>query len=495
MFGSSMTKVDCLSLSATQIQDALRAERARYPNAPYILGKQMLYDTLDAKPHRAILDAVIPDIPVIIDSADLHSAWLNTKALEAMGITSSTPDPPGGVFEKDEQGELTGFFLETAVFDYVWPYIASLLSLEDRINLLDKAFEAYLATGVTGLVDMAMEEKDLVALEEYHRRKGLPVRVAAHWIIKPAGTSETRVAQVQEAATHRARLNEQWGEDTPISMAGIKIMSDGVVDSCTAYLSKPYADGTTCGPIWAYDAMEPIVTLADSLGLQVAVHALGDAASAQALDAFEHAIEVNGLSANTNPRFRCEHLEVVSEESIARLTRLGVVASLQPSHADPVYAPTWRAMLGEDERADRGFCWSEFAHAGSHVAFGSDAPVAPHHVMPNLYTATTRRSAVDPTYPPPTDPKILRLDRLTIKLETAIRYYTAGSAYSIRQSHLRGSLEAGKYADFCVLAIDPFLNGVETLREAQEGVEMTYFKGKMVWSRGHVDVTVEAVGG
>jgi predicted amidohydrolase YtcJ len=286
----------------------------------------------------------------MIDSADLHSAWLNTKAFEAIGIDSSTADPVGGRFERDEHGELTGLCLETAVTEYVWPYVASLLSLEDRIGLLDKAFEAYLATGVTGAVDMAMETQDLAALEEYHRRKGLPMRVTAHWIINPAGTAQSRADQVQEAAAHRDRLAADLGPDAPLSVTGIKIISDGVVDSCTGYLSKPYADGSTCDPIWPLENLKPVIALADSLGLQVAVHAIGDAASAQALDAFEYAMAQNGD--RPNPRFRCEHLEVVSQDSIARLTRLGVVASLQPVHADPVYVPNWRKQLGEDERTE-----------------------------------------------------------------------------------------------------------------------------------------------
>lgn len=474
-----MTKIDMLSLDASQVQRALVDARAAQPDAIYLLGKAFLFDALGTKPHRSILDAVVPDIPVMIDSADLHSAWLNTKAFEAIGIDSSTADPVGGRFERDEHGELTGLCLETAVTEYVWPYVASLLSLEDRIGLLDKAFEAYLATGVTGAVDMAMETQDLAALEEYHRRKGLPMRVTAHWIINPAGTAQSRADQVQEAAAHRDRLAADLGPDAPLSVTGIKIISDGVVDSCTGYLSKPYADGSTCDPIWPLEKLKPVIALADSLGLQVAVHAIGDAASAQALDAFEYAMAQNGD--RPNPRFRCEHLEVVSQDSIARLTRLGVVASLQPVHADPVYVPNWRKQLGEDERCDRAFPWTEYAH--SHVAFGSDAPTAPHHVMPNLYTATTRRSGVDPKMPPPTDPRILKLDRFNVKLETAIRYYTAGSAYSIRQSAQRGSLEKGKRADFCVLSIDPFANGVETLREAQRGVLRTYVNGKLAWGK------------
>ncbi|WWC70804.1 uncharacterized protein I206_104756 [Kwoniella pini CBS 10737] len=477
-FGSSFTKVNMLGLDAVAIQKALVQAREARPDSDYLLGKAFLFDAVGKPPHRKILDEVIPDIPVFIESADLHSCWLNSKAIEVMGITPDTPNPVGGEFVKDDQGELTGLFLETAVADYVWPYTASLLTLEDRLNLLDIAFEAYLATGVTALADMAMEEQDLKALEEYHRVKpgGIPIPVHAYWIVSPKGSPKDHLEIVRNAASHRDRLAKL---NIPLIINGIKIISDGVVDSCTAYLSKPYADGSLPGPIWTLEQLKPVIALADSLELQTAVHAIGDAASSSALDAFEYALAQN--QSRPAPRFRIEHLEVVSKESIKRLTNLGIVASLQPVHADPIYVPNWRKQLGEDERCDRAFPWTEYHH--SHVAFGSDAPTAPHHPFPNLYTATTRRSGVDPKIPPPTDERILSLDKFNLKLDTAIRYYTAGSAYSLRVGDSKGQLKPGSSADFCVLSIDPFADGVETLREAQAGVLQTWVGGKSMWTK------------
>lgn len=248
------------------------------------------------------------------------------------------------------------------------------------------------------------------------------------------------------------------------------------------HLSKPYADGTVANPIWPIEELRPIIVLADSHDLQVAVHAIGDQASSDALDCFETAVQINGP--RPSRRHRIEHLEVVSPESIERLTRLGIVASLQPVHADPVYASNWWKVLGNDERCDRAFPWSEFVDAGSHIAFGSDAPTAPHHPLPNLYTATTRRSAVDPTLGEPTDPRIQALDRFNFDLETSIRAYTMGGAYSSHKEGRWGSLEKGKQADFCVLDIDPFRDGVKTLREAQERVKETWINGQRSWARG-----------
>jgi predicted amidohydrolase YtcJ len=479
MFGSSLSRVDCLGKSVEEIQNALKTARSANPHARMILARSFLFDALGQRPHQALLDAVVPDIPVFIDSADLHSCWANSAGLKAVGVDESTENPKGGEFVRDEQRRLTGLCLETAATEYIWAYIARQTTLEERLAHLDRVFDEYVATGVTGVVDMAMTPEDLEALEMYYaRNKRLPIRVAAQWIIRPEGTNESRAGQIQEAAAHRGRLAAlaPW-----LQVTGIKIISDGVVDSCTAFLTKPYADGSLPGPIWPKDELNKVIVLADSLDLQVAVHAIGDATSEQALNAFEAAVEANGP--RSSRRHRIEHLEVVSKESIARLTRLGVIASLQPVHADPVYVPNWRLMLGEDERCDRAFPWTEYVDAGSHVAFGSDAPTAPHHCLPNLYTAITRRSAINPKLPPPIDPRLIQLERFNLKLDTAIRFYTAGSAYSTRSEARYGTLEPGKAADFCVLSIDPFADGVETLREAQQAVTQTWIRGERVWMR------------
>lgn len=478
MLGSSMGRIDCLGKTASEIQRALVDARKANPDAEILLGRSFLFDALGQDPNKSILDEVVSDIPVMIDAADLHSSWLNSAALKAIGVNEDTTNPKGGEFERDKQGQLTGLCLETAVSDLIWPWLGERTSLEQRVELLKTVFEEYLATGVTGVVDMAMTTDDLEALEEYHRRYTLPLRVSAHWLVKGDGTEEERTARVKEAATHRERLAtlEPW-----LRVVGIKIISDGVVDSCTAYLKKPYYDGTRAEPIWPRDELFQVVQEADALDLQIAVHAIGDAASENALDAFENAIRVNG--SRPLRRHRIEHLEVVSEDSIKRITALGVTASLQPLHADPVYVPNWRLMLGEDERCDRAFPWTEYVEAKSHVAFGSDAPTAPHHTCPNLYTATTRRSGVNPKLGEPTDPRIKALDKFCLPLSTSLRFYTAGAARSVRLEDQCGMLRPGLSADFSVLSIDPFKDGLETLREAQEAVKETWVQGVRVYSR------------
>jgi predicted amidohydrolase YtcJ len=476
-FGSSLDKLDTLCLSISQIQAALRVYREAHPSSPVIFAKSFTFDTLGGRPHHSALDHVVPDIPVIIDCADLHSCWLNSAALAAMGIEETTPDPRGGTFERDEQGRLTGLVLEQAVFDIVWPWMAKRIILEDRLGYLERVFDELLSTGISGAVDMAMTPEDLDALEHYHATRGLPIRIAVHWFLRPSETEAGRAAQVLQAAEHRRRLQflAPW-----LRVVGVKIISDGVVDACTAFLKEPYFDGTRPGPIWPAEDLAQVVCLADKLDLQLAIHAVGDAAIDQALDAIEGAMLANGP--RPLRRHRVEHLEVVRPDQIERLTRLGIVASIQPSHGDPIYLPNWLDVLGRDHRCTRAFAWSEYVDANSKVALGSDVPVAPHHTLPNLFTATTHRSAVDPKAET-TDPILLELERFSLDLETAIRFYTAGSAYSTRDEDAYGTLQPGKIADFCVLDVDPFRDGVGTLREAQKAVTQTWVAGKRAWRK------------
>ncbi|CAK9786725.1 amidohydrolase family protein [Cutaneotrichosporon oleaginosum] len=475
LLGGSLTKVDCLGKSIPEIQAAIKARYDAEPDAQMVLGCQFQYDAIGAPPHKRWLDEVCPDKPCIIDNSSLHSAWLNSAAMAAIGVTRDTPDPLGGEFVRDAAGELTGYWRETAVVEYSWPWVAAQTTAAQRHALLASVFDAYLATGVTGAVDMATTPEDLAALEAYAAAHGrLPLRVACHWLVRPGAAPAD---EVRVAAAHRARLAPlaPW-----LSVAGIKIISDGVVDACTAFLREPYPNGAAPGPIWPADELTRVVQLADALGLQVACHAIGDAAVDQALDAFEAAAAANGPRER---RHRIEHLEVVGADAIPRLARLGVVASLQPVHADPVKVVNWDAQLGYGCRCDRKFPWKEFEDARADVAFGSDAPTAPYHPLPNMYTATTRLSAINPSLPDPVDERTKNLARLCVSLETAVRYYTAGGAYSMRADKEVGTLEPGKSADFAVLDIDPFDGRLDSLRKAQQGVAQTWVAGERVWAK------------
>ncbi|MDV7083258.1 amidohydrolase [Rhodococcus opacus] len=466
MMGQALQKVDLQSAAdLNDIQDRIRRFAAENPDAPRLLGRSWLFSALDGHPPtRQMIDAAEADRPVYLDSNDVHSAWVNTAALRELGIDADTPDPIGGRIERDPvTGEATGMLYETAVTQIVWPALAKLVSDTERDVALAAAFEQYLADGVTGAVDMALGADELEALERALETGGdtLPLRVAGHWLIERTDSDEENVRQVHEAVEHHTRLQGPW-----LRMAGIKIIIDGVIDSCTAAMKEPYSDGTNAEPIWDLASLAPVVVAADAAGLQVALHAIGDEASEIALAALEQAIAANGIRPR---RHRMEHLETITKDNVQRLAGLGVVASMQPVHADPAIQDNWRAMLG-DHRVERAFPWPEMTAAGAVLALGSDAPTAPHPPLPNMYIATTRKSAIDPGLAP-------NLPEYALPMADALAHATRDAAYSCRWDDLTGQLVTGKAADFVVLDGDPFTAGADSLLTAR--VQLTVVAGSV----------------
>lgn len=454
MMGEALGRValtDARTLEA--IQSRLVAARAADPGAPRLLGRGWLFDSVPGgSPTAAMLDAVVADVPVYLDANDYHSCWLNRAALAEIGITRDTPDPIGGTIGRDADGEPNGMLYETAAQQYVWGHLATVTTDGDRDRAVERTIDAYLATGVTSVVDMAFDELGLAAFQRAAERRGgrLPLRVVAHWIIVNTGDDAQNLAQVERAAQLAREIDSPW-----LRIAGIKLVLDGVIDACTAAMRHPYADGSNADPIWPLDRLKPVVAAADAAGLQVAMHAIGDLASDLALDAIEHAHLENG---DRERLHRIEHLEYAAPGTAERMSRLGVTASMQPVHADPAIWDNWAAMLGDD-RADRGFAWPEYVDAGARLAFSTDAPTAPHGALPNMYIAATRRSALDPAFEP-------NRPDFALPLAQAIVHATRDAAASCGEEHLRGSIRAGLAADFAVLDIDVFAAGEESLLTA-----------------------------
>ncbi|MDP5225695.1 MULTISPECIES: amidohydrolase [Arthrobacter] len=455
MTGEALGKVELTSArSLEEIQLRLAQARAATPDAARLLGRGWLFDSVPGgEPTAAMIDAVVADVPVYLDANDLHSCWVNSAALAELGITRDTPDPIGGRIERNADGEPTGMLFETAAQQHVWTLLAEASSDSERDAAIDRTFEAYLAAGVTGAVDMAMDEVGLATLERALERHGgeLPIRVAAHWFIENTGDDAANLAQVRRAAEHAERLSHP-----SLRVVGVKFIIDGVIDACTAAMRRPYADGRDAEAIWPLERLKPALAAADAAGLQAALHAIGDAASDIALAAVEHAMEVNG---DRPRRHRVEHLEYAAPGTAQRLAALGVTASMQPVHTDAAVRANWDAMLGDD-RVERGFAWPEYEEAGALLAFSTDAPTAPHAALPNMYVATTRKSALDPSYEA-VQPE------LAVPLLRAIGHATRDAAASAGDGLTHGRLSAGYAADFAVVDIDPFALGDESLLSAK----------------------------
>lgn len=429
-----------------EILERLLAWRRDNPDAPRVLGTGWLFDSVgDAGPTAAMLDEIIPDIPVYLDANDLHSNWLNSAALREAGITHDTPDPVGGEIERDADGNATGLLYETAGRKYAWDFLDSIATLDDTVSALRLAFSAYLEAGVTGATDMALTTPEVTALRTIiERDRKLPFPITGHVLMIAESDPRDNLNQVDRVITLRDEL-EASGESGWFRISGVKFIMDGVIDAKTASMCCPYADGTNADPIWSYEAMTPVAAAADAAGLQLAMHAIGDHTSEIAIEILEHCVEQNGNRIGTQ-RHRIEHLESVTDDTIRRMAELGAVASMQPVHSDPAVLENWKAMLG-DERKEQGFPWHKVRDSGIPMTLGTDAPTAPHEALPNLYIALTGGSSLYPSLPP------YHPERAFTPAE-ALAALTAGAAFAGRMP-ASGQITPGFNANFIELPLNP----------------------------------------
>ena len=298
-------------------------------------------------------------------------------------------------------------------------------------------------------------------LLELRSKEELSIRIAAYWLIAPSETDEENFRQVDRAI----ELREQYNLETSptFRIAGIKVIGDGVIDACTAALLEPYSsNGLSVDPLWGADMLRKVVQRADAAGLQCALHAIGDATIKLAIDTLE-------TVASSGHRHRIEHLELTSPGDAKRLADAGITASIQAVHADPAICREWNKLLGEQRRG-RAFAYREFLDEGVSLALGTDAPTAPNMPLPNLYTATTRRSAREP------ESEEVVNKHFALPLLNAFSAATFSSAYSVFMDKISGKLEAGMKADFVVLDMEW---SAERLLEAK--VLQTWFDGKQVY--------------
>lgn len=457
-YGQSLRKanlIECKSLE--QIRTVIKTYAQQHPSAPRILCRGWIQSVTNGIALASMINDLDPR-PIYIDAFDLHSMWCNSAALEEMGITTSA-DLPGGKIHRDESGKPSGLLDEAVVINVAWPFLDSLCSREDKMKALETAVGTYTSAGYTGLVDMAMDESTWELLNAYRRDKDIPFHIGAHWLVPFSEDQKSNLRNVDRAI----ELQKQFS-DPRFTIVGIKLLCDGVVDGCTAALMQPYTGKSDLvDPIWPEPMLQEVVQHADRAGLQCAIHAIGDLAIHQS---------INVLSQVGTPgrRHRIEHLEMTTSEDAKRLGQLGITASIQPVHSDPALFNAWPGLVGQ-HRCKRAFAYKEFLDGGAPIAIGTDAPTAEHFPFPNLYNATTRRSALEPESSNTLNPEF------AISLAEAANAATRGSAYARFAESWTGSLKTGLSADFLVVDMQwtP-----ETLLEAK--VCQTWYRGQKVYS-------------
>jgi predicted amidohydrolase YtcJ len=377
-----------------------------------------------AFPSLKELDAVTGDRPAFLERVDGHAAWVNTAALKLAGITKDTPDPAGGRYLRDAEGNPTGVLLDMAK-DAMAQRLPKRALAEAEANLL-AGLSKLAALGFTSADDLDVPALDLEAYKALQAKGKLPIRVFAYL------HRDDTAAVAAELKKPRAKILSFF------QVQGVKFYMDGALGSRGARLLAPYADEPASSGLWV---MDPAGVRKEALavmkaGYQPALHAIGDAGNRVALDLLEADLKALGRKPAAPPRI--EHAQIVTDEDAARFGKLGVIASVQPMHCSDDHAWT-PARLGAD-RVREAYPWRRFLEGGAVVCFGSDAPIADANPFMAIPAAETRQDASgDPAGGFNGDQRMTR--------EEALRAYTLGGAEALGRAGQLGRLAPGEAAD------------------------------------------------
>jgi predicted amidohydrolase YtcJ len=412
-------------------------------------------------PSKASLDAAVPAHPVALSSHDYHSLWVNSEALRRAGIDATTPDFGRGRIGRDTAGEPDGMLYEDAtelVYRIADPTSDERLLAELRLILAELR-----ARGITGMHNIE-DERSLRLLQRLRASGELSPRVL-YYIQR-------------RALPHALELGIQgdFGDDT-LRFAGVKLFMDGALGSQTAAMLDPYeGQPENRGLLTTTETeVEQLAREASGGGIGVAIHAIGDRAVHVALDGVEAALRVEAAQAEESSvpaptrRIRLEHVQLARADDIARMARLGIVASVQPFHA-VVDRDAAERYWGN--RYQRAYAYQTLRQAGVPLALGSDVPVDTPDPLRILHAAINRQNDAEPDRP-------AWLPDQALSVTQALWGYTVGAAYAGGQEARQGSLTPGKLADLIVLAEDPFTAPPELIAGAQ--ILATLVGGQLVY--------------
>lgn len=451
--------------------EAIAAYAAANPDEQWITGGGWaMYLFPGGAPRKEALDRIVADRPVFLMNRDVHGAWVNSRALEVAGITRDTPDPWDGRIERDAvTGEPTGTLHEGAAYSFRDRFVPATDQAEWRRALLVAQKHLH-ALGITGWQDAWVTPDILRAYGALDDAGELTMRVSASlWWDRHRG--EEQIAELVERGREATKGN--------VRATTVKMMTDGVVENCSCALLEPYDDPGAYpaghrGLSYVSDqGLRSAVTALDAQGVQVHMHAIGDRAARDALDAVEAAREANGPSDN---RHHVAHLQFLHPDDVPRFGSLGVIANMQPLWAcwDPQMSVLTTPRVGE-ERMRWLYPFGDLLRTGATLAGGSDWPVSTPNPLLEMEVAVTR---IDPAARD-AEP-FLPDQRLT--LAQAFAAFTVGSATVNHDEGDAGSIEVGKRADLAVLDRDVFAPDAGPLGDAR--VVMTVAAGRVVHEAG-----------
>jgi predicted amidohydrolase YtcJ len=425
----------------TNLQDFLAKVKARVDQAKsgeWVTGRGWIetFWMPPVFPTRWDLDKVAPNNPVILERADGHGAVANSAALKIAGITKDTPGPFGGEISKDKNGEPNGMLLDAAqrlVRRYEPP-----TSRADAERAVVLGVQRDIGLGWTQVQNPGGSYEDIDIYRKLYGEGKIKLRI--YKVLSAPGKEAERL--LSEGPIIGAYGNR-------LTVRALKLYADGSLGSRSAALLEPYSDapGTSGFLTIKEENLLPVLEEALRKGIQCETHAIGDRGNRFILDEYEKAL--NAVPANqrkiADPRWRVEHSQIVNPRDIPRFKKLGIIPSMQPSHAigDLHFAP---ARLGI-KRLEGAYAWNSFIKSGVVVPAGSDAPVERGEPMIEFYAAVARKDirgfSGEGWHP-----------EEAVSRDQALKMLTIWPAYAAFEENLRGSIEVGKLADFTVLSAD-----------------------------------------
>ncbi|MGB3484400.1 MAG: amidohydrolase [Mycobacterium sp.] len=415
------------------------------------------------------LDAAVPDRPVVLRAWDYHTVWCNSVALERAGITADTPDPVMGEIPHRADGSVLGTLREWGAVDLVMA-VAPTHGEDVRVAALRTAADYYTSHGVTWVQDAWVEPADVDTYIEAARRGELKMRFNLALYADPRHFD----AQIEVFAESRRRVQEL---DSPyLTCQTVKFFADGVIENETGALLQPYCSGLHSHgmSVWENNSLAEAARRVDELGFQIHIHAIGDAAARQALDAIEYVVERNG------PRDRrpvIAHAQLVDGADIGRFATLGVIPNMQPLWAqlDALMTELTIPRLGID-RADRQYQMNTLVDSGAQLAFGSDWPVSSGAPLDGISVAVSRRTTDGTPDGGWTAGEIL-------PIEQSLQAGTAAVSYQAYAESCWGRIEPGASADLVWLDRDP--RTTAPLEIPAIRVLRTYLQSNIVYAATH----------
>ncbi|MGZ5487427.1 MAG: amidohydrolase, partial [Candidatus Aminicenantales bacterium] len=441
----------------------VRDYAAAHPDAAWITGGGWDLPLFpQANPRKEDLDAIVAGRPVVLDSADGHSAWVNSRALALAGITRDTPDPAGGRIERDPKTGVPSGTLRESAADLVERLVPE-TSPADSIRGLRAGLALANRFGIVSIIEASAGPETLDAYAALDKSGDLTVRVLASLYVD----TDRGVAEVRRLAGLRRRY-----AGGRLKATAAKIFADGVMEPHTAALLEPYIDrpGDRGTPLLEPEAFDALARALDLAGFQIHVHAIGDRAVRMALDAFEAAGRSNGFR---DMRHHIAHLELIDPADIPRFKQLGAAANFQALWA---YADTYITDLTLPLLGPRRSRWlypiGSIARTGARIAGGSDWSVSSMNPLLAIQVALTRRG-------PDAPPGEAWIPEERVDLMTMLRAYTVNGAWLSHDERTRGTLEAGKAADLIVLDRDLFAIPASEIGRAK--VLLTLLDGREVF--------------